>query len=98
MPLSRINLILFEAKGWGMNEKIDLWIQNTNLHKDVIKVLAMLEGKSTPTKFGHGLLEDWARTVGIGAYSKLVLTLCRTTFGLQGDNATESGQRYHGDL
>ena len=55
-----------------MNKKVDLWIQSTNLHKDVIKVLAMLECKSTPTKFGHGLLEGLARTIGIGAHSKLV--------------------------
>ena len=81
-----------------MNEKLDLWIQSTNLHKDVIKVFAMLEGKSTPIKFEHGLLEGWARTIGVGAHSKLVHTLCRTRFGLQGDNATKSGLRYHGDL
>ena len=81
-----------------MNEKIDLWIQNTNLHKNGIKVLAILEGKSTPTEFGHGLLEGWARTVEIGAHSKLVHTLCRTRFGLQGDNAIKSELGYHGDL
>ena len=79
-------------------EKVNLWIQSTNLYKDIMKVLAMLEGKSTPTKFGHGLLESWARTVGIGAHSKLIHTLYRTRFGLQGDNATESGLRYHDDL
>ena len=51
-----------------------------------------------PTKFGHSLLEGWACTVGVGAHSKLVHTLCRTRFGLQGDNATESGLRYHDDF
>ena len=81
-----------------MNEKVNLWIQSTNLHKDVIKVITMLEGKSMPTKFGHGLLEGWARIVGVGTHNKLVYILCRTRFGLQNDNATEYGLRYHGDL
>ena len=58
----------------------------------------MLEGKSIPTKFGHALLEGWTHIVGVGAHSKLVHTLYRTKFGLQGDNATKSGLRYHGDL
>ena len=58
----------------------------------------MLEGKSKSTEFGHGLLEGWARTIGVGAHSKLVHTLCRTRFGLQGDNATKSGLGYHSDL
>ena len=48
-----------------MNEKVDLWIQSINLHKDIIKVLAMLEGKSTPTKSGHSLLESWAHIVNV---------------------------------
>ena len=82
MPLCRTSLILIEAKVWSVNEKVNLWIQNTNLHKDVIKVLAMLESKSTPIKFEHGLLEGWARTTGIGAQTKLVHTFCRAKFGL----------------
>ena len=81
-----------------MNNKIDLWIQSTNLHKNVIKALAMIEGKSMPIKFGHRLFEGWARTIGIGTYSKLVHIFCRMRIGLQGNNATESGLRYHGDL
>ena len=81
-----------------MNEKVDLWMQTTNLHKDVIKVLAMFEGKSMPIKFGYGLLEGWACTIEVGAHNKLVHSLCRTRFELQGDNAIESGLRYHGDL
>ena len=81
-----------------MNEKGDPWIQSTNLHKDVIKVLTMFEGKSMPTEFGHGLLKGQACTVRVGAQNKLVHTLYRIRFGLQGHNATESGLRYHGDL
>ena len=97
MPLYRTSLISLKLKA-GVNEKVDLWIQSTNLHKDVIKVLAMLKGKSMPIEFGHGFFEGWARTVGVGTHSKLVHTLCRMRFGLQGNNATESGLRYHGDL
>ena len=81
-----------------MNENVNLWIQSTNLYKDVKKVLAMLEGKSMPTKFGHGLLKGWVRIVGVGAYSKLLYILYRTRFGLQGNNATKSGLRYYSDL
>ena len=81
-----------------MNEKVNLRIQSTNLHKDVIKVIPMLEGKSTSTEFEYGLFEGRAHTIRVGTHIKLVHTLCRTKFGLQGDNATKSELRYHGDL
>ena len=52
-----------------MNEKVDLWIQSTNFDKDVIEVFTMLESKSSPIKFGHGLLKGRTYTVGVGTHN-----------------------------
>ena len=51
----KLNLI--KAKYWGMDEEVKLWIKTTNLDKDVVQVLAILEGASSPPKFRHGLFK-----------------------------------------
>ena len=61
-------------------------------------MLAILEGNSSPTEFRHHFFEGGARTIRIGAYSQLIHIVCRSRLGLQGDDATKSGQRNHGDL
>ena len=68
---------LVEAKGWGMNEEVDLWIQSTSLDKDIIEVLAILEGKLLHIKVGHCLLKGGVYIVGIGGYSKLIYIACK---------------------
>ena len=90
----RLNLI--EAQGWGVHEDVEL--KTTKFDKDIVHVLAMLEGTSFPLKFGHGLY-----IVRIGAHrkraqSELVNALIGRWLGLQGDNVAKSRLWYHGDL
>ena len=58
----------------------------------------MLESKSLPIKFGCDLFEGRTHTAGVGAHNQLVFIICRTRFGLQGDDAIKSKLRYYGDL
>ena len=61
-------------------------------------MLAIREGNSLFTEIGHHFFEGGARTIGVGAYSQLIHIVCKWRLGLQGDDATKSGLRNHGDL
>ena len=61
-------------------------------------MLAILKGNSSSTEFGHHFFEGGACGIMVGAYNQLIYTVCRSRLRLQGDDATKSGLRNHGDF
>ena len=52
-----------EAEGHVVHQEVKLWIEATNVNKDVAQVLGKLEQTSFPFKFGYGIFHGRASTL-----------------------------------